>query len=201
MPSNNIKTPQDRQRKKTTKKVARAAAEATPQTPEDPNSKYAPTMWGSGAVGGLEDLVVPSGQLCQIRRPGLQGLMTAGVLHNVDSLSALVGEKHIKRAKDGTESVKMDEFIEDTEAVDKVMHTVDRIVTYCVVQPKVEMTPNDVTRRKPGVVYADMVDVIDKMFIVTNILGGIDDVATFRRVVSESVGSVDSVESVREEAE
>lgn len=191
--------PQDH-KKKSTKKVRRAAAEAAPQVPTDPSSKYAPTTWGSGSTGGLEDVEVPSGQLCQIRRPGIQGLMAAGVLHNVDSLSALVGEQHIRRAKNGDQSVDMDSFLEDEEAVDRTMHTIDRLVCYVVVQPKIEMTPNDVTRRKPEVIYADMVDVLDKMFIVTSILGGIDDVATFRRVIDESVGGVDPVAGVPGEA-
>ena len=81
--------PQDHRKpaKKTT-----ARKRATPQVEVvavDPNDKYAPTTWGS-ELGGAEDLTVPSGQTCLVRRPGVQGLMEAGILHDLDTLTAEV---------------------------------------------------------------------------------------------------------------
>lgn len=185
----------------TTKKTTKKTAAPIP-TKDDPTSKYAPDAWLSGGVGGMEDLQVPSGQMCLVRRPGLEGLIKAGVLRNVDSLSALVGEKHIKKVKKGqSQKVNVESVMKDPQALDEILHTVDKVVCHCVVKPEVHMTPNDVTRRKDGVVYADMVDLQDKMFIFNFVVGGTRDLESFRRGLDESVGGLETGEGVPPEAE
>lgn len=199
MPST-AKKPQDRRpSKKTT--TSRPTAEPIP-VPEDPNSKYAPNTWLAGGVGQMEDLTVPSGQLCLVRRPGLQGLMKAGVLHNMDSLSQVVNEKHLKRVNGkSTDEIDMTSIMSDAKSLDDVMHVMDKVICHCVVKPEIHMTPNDITRRKPNVVYADMVDLMDKVFIFNFVVGGTRDLETFRGGLNESVGSVEAVEDVPDEAE
>jgi hypothetical protein len=179
---------------------------------EDPTAKYAANTWLSGGIGSTEDLQVPSGQLCLVRRPGVQGLIQAGVLRNIDSLSALVSEKHLKRGKkpqdrkskkgdkdDGEIDIKS--IMKDTKTLENIMHTVDRVVCHCVVKPEVHMTPNDATSRKTGIVYADMIDITDKMFIFNFVVGGTRDMESFRGELEGLVGSVDSVEGVQTKAE
>lgn len=176
--------------------------------PAQPGDKYAADVWLSGGIGGTEDLQTPSGQWCLVRRPGIQGLMQAGVLRNIDSLSALVSEKHLKRPQDrkkkgkpkGSEQIDIASVMADPKALDNIMHTVDRVVCHCVVKPEVQMTPNDTTRRKSGVVYADMIDIVDKMFIFNYVVGGTRDLERFRGDLDESLGSLDSREGVLEEA-
>lgn len=201
MPSS-TKVPQDRKPKKTTKK-AQPIAQPIP-VPEDPNSKYAPDAWASGGVGGMEDLRVPSGQLCLVRRPGLEGLMKAGVLHNVDSLSQIVNERHLKRVrgkKARTEEIDVHSLMNDPEGLDQVTNVIDKIVCHCVVKPEIHRTPNDITRRQPGVIYADMVDLVDKMFIFNFVVGGTRDLESFRNGLQQSLGGVEAGEGVPGEAE
>jgi hypothetical protein len=211
MPSSTTrKQPADRQpARKTTKRASSARASAQPDpipTVEDPTSKYAPDAWLSGGVGGMEDLTVPSGQLCLVRRPGMEGLMKSGVLHNVDSLSQIVNEKHLKRVqgKAGepeTSEIDMHSLMSDTEGLAEVTHVIDKVVCHCVVKPEVHMTPNDITRRQSGVVYADMIDLVDKMFIFNFVVGGTRDLESFRSGLGEAVGGLAPVEGVQVQAE
>jgi hypothetical protein len=169
-------------------------------TQEDPGSKYAPNAWMSGGVGSMEELEVPSGQLCLVRRPGVQGLIKAGVLHKMDSLSSIVNEKHIKRVKGKTE-VDVQKLMKDPKSIDEILHIVDKVVCHCVVKPEIFRAPNDATLRQPGVVYTDMIDITDKMFIFNYVVGGTRDLETFRREFDQSVGGVESSESVSEDPE
>ena len=185
------RTPQDRKPRKTaTKKAA----------PPSEESKFAPTAWGAGGIGQLTELTVPSGQLCLVRRPGTQGLIEAGILHNIDSLTAIVNTKHVRRVK-GKEEIDVQSLMADPENVETLMHTIDRIVCYVVVKPDVHMSPNDVTLRDPDVIYADMIDLEDKMFIMNFAVGGTRDLERFRRELSESVGSVAPSKGTRRKAE
>lgn len=192
-------------RKQTTarKTTRKAAVPPTPiPTQDDPTAKYAPDAWLAGGIGGMEDLQVPSGQLCLVRRPGLEGLIKAGVLQNIDSLSAIVGEKHIKKTGKGKADggVNVNSVMKDPKALETIVYTVDKVVAHCVVKPEVHMAPNDVTLRRPGVVYTDMVDLQDKMFIFNYVVGGTRDLESFRRGLEGTVGSVEDGEDVPDEA-
>ena len=158
----------------------------------DPTSdKYAPTAWGGSAY---EDLSLPSGQLCLARRVGIQGLLEAGIIHDIDPLMGLVSQHEDrmqgKPAKSEEDTIM--ELLKDEGKTASLFHMLDRIVCHVVVKPHVEMTPNDITRRKDGVVYTDMVDMGDKMFIMQWAMGGAQAVAGFRDKYQELVGSVQS---------
>jgi hypothetical protein len=179
---------------RTTKKASTATTIPTPQPPE---AKYAPDAWLHGGSGAQEDLVVPSGQTCLVKRPGLEGLIRAGVLREVDSLSAIVSSKHIKKSKKGQpDKVDAQSILKDPAALDEIMHTVDKVVCHCVVLPQVHMTPDDATRREPGVVYADMVGLEDKMFIFNFVVGGTRDLESFRGGLDVAVGGLEAGEGV-----
>ncbi len=189
-------------RKRTTARTA--APEIVPETapeglsaataPSSEDDKYALTSW---ARPEAEDLRVPSGQLCLVRRPGIDGLMEEGVLHNLDSLTSIIQEKHVKRVKgrknkDDKLVVDTDTLQKDEEALVGIMHMVDRVVCHVVLKPSIQMTPNDVTRRQPGVVYCDMVDIEDRMFIFNYALGGTRSVERFREQSLKRLGGVDA---------
>lgn len=187
-------TPQDRKpARKTTAKKTTPRKTAAKKTVEviDPQNKYAPTAWGSSAVGGAEDLEVPSGQLCLVRRPGVEGLMREGILNDLDSLTGIVEEKHIKRVS-GKPQVNVSSLMNDQENLDNMLHVVDRVICHVVLKPEIQMTPNDPTRRVNGVIYADMIDMIDKMFIFQYVVGGTRGIESFRDQFSETLGSLDT---------
>ena len=171
-----------------------------------PNSKkktadrYAPKQWGGNS---FEDLTVPSGQTCLVRRPGVEGLVQAGVLKDIDSLSAIVDTEHVQRAK-GTKpksDADIKNLLNDEATLVNIIHTMDKIVTYVVVKPEVQMVPNDITSREDGVIYADMIDLEDKMFIMNFAVGGTRDLERFREEFDESVASLESGEDVEDKAE
>lgn len=193
MPSS--KQPQDHKTKAGKKPKAQPAPQPIP-VPEDPTSKYAPDAWISGGIGGMEDLQVPSGQMCLVRRPGMEGLMKAGVLHNVDSLSQIVNEKHLKRVDGKADEINMSSLMKDEQGLQQVMDVMDKVICHCVVKPEVHRTPNDVTLRRPGVVYADMIDLVDKMHIFNYVVGGTRDLESFRGGLESAVGGLETGEGV-----
>jgi hypothetical protein len=186
-------TPQDRRpAKKTTKATARKRNPAQVEvTTVDPNDKYAAKTWGS-ELGGAEDLTVPSGQLCLVRRPGVQGLMEAGILHDLDMLSGIVDDQHVKRVAGKPPQINTTAVMNDPEQMASVLHLVDRTVCYVVLKPNVQMTPNDPTSRVKGVIYTDMVDIVDKMFIFNYAVGGVRGLEPFREELAEALGSMDA---------
>lgn len=152
------------------------------------DEKYAPTTWGGEA---FEDLQVPSGQMCQVRRPGVQGLMNAGVLNSVDSLLGIVQNELIPQAE-GKRKIDAKALLDNPEALAEIVHVADRIVTYVVMQPEIHMTPSDITNREAGLIYADMIDLEDKMFIMNFAVGGTRDLEQFRKESQEALGDLDN---------
>lgn len=170
-------------------------------------NKYAPTTWGAPK---LQDLEVPSGQMCQVKPPGVEQLINAGVLENVDTLTSLIDKKHIKRVQGKTPTKKNDaltlpdgseldkeSLLQDKDNLIKVFGLVDKVTIAMVVQPQVLPVPEDPKLRVPldelakhGQVYTDQIDMMDKMYIFQYAVGGGTDLEQFRQQFASSVGSV-----------
>lgn len=213
MPTPSVKKPEDRKASKgsTAKKAAAtrkpsgsatsrraeavAAVHSVPVTASGADvvaDPYAPTAWGQEAY--IEDIICPSGQRALVRRPGVQGLIIAGALEEVDSLSAIVDQKHIKRVK-GEEQVDSESLMNDPEQIAKVIGVADRIVQYIVVKPALALAPADDADRKPDVLYVDAVDLDDRLFLMNYAVGGTRSAEQFRDERSAVVGSMgDGVE-------
>ena len=163
-----------------------AAAQSVPLTSgaADP---YAPTAWGATPL--YEDVRCPSGQMALCRRPGVQGLILAGALEEMDSLSAVVDKKHIKRVK-GEETVDVDSLMGDTDQIKEVLAVADRVVQYIVVKPPLTLPPADEADRVDGVLYVDMVDMEDRLFLMNFAVGGTRDAESFRIERAEALGSL-----------
>lgn len=175
------------------------------------DNKYGLTTWGQQQ---LFDLEVPSGQVCQVRAPGVENLIAAGVLDSADTLTSLVDEKHIKRvgnAQRGKAPAKVQEIdgaslLKDPENLGKVFTLIDRIVCHMVVQPQVKLSTRMVKKDDgteephiipfaersdaPGVVYSDQIGMLDKMFIFQYAVGGGEDLESFREQFGQNVGSL-----------
>jgi|SRR5687768_7672742 len=156
------------------------------------DDKYAVTSWGGSTH---EDLRLPSGQLCLARRVGVQGLLEAGIIHDIDPLKAMI-QQHQERVEGKPSKDQQDqifELLKDEEKTASLFHMLDRILCHVVVKPQVKMTPNDITNRKdlpPGTVYADQVELSDKFYIMTWSVGGAEALKDFRDEYEELVGSV-----------
>lgn len=153
--------------------------------------KYAPTSWGKTNVGALVDLRVPSGQLCQIRRPDLSTLAKMGLLNEFDTISRTVYDKHIEGGEKQVNNNEIMNLLSDPQKAEKMFEMVDRIVCFVVVQPKIYRTPNDVTNRKNDRIYVDSVDMEDRFFIFNYALGGTKDIDSFRDQSKSIVGDLE----------
>jgi hypothetical protein len=174
------------------------------------SNKYAPSTWGAGEV--LLDLEVPSGQLCQVRRPGVTGLIKAGILDSLDSLTGLVQSEHIERVAKGEGAKITPEDISNLasnkDKLAQALTLADKVAEYVVVQPSLlrpvvrdekgnprlddsgaetELADAD---RKPGQIYTDAVDLVDKMYIFQFVVGGVSDLETFRKEFDQSLAGL-----------
>jgi hypothetical protein len=185
--------------------------------------RYAPKQWGQEV---LMDLECPSGQRCQVRRPGITGLVKAGVLDSIDSLSAIVKTEHIDRVEQGKDPhVSQQEIAELARNKDGLLKAVDlaaKVTVHVVTQPKLTAVPlvlNPVTgepeldddlrpiempiedrpktRFDPEtnepvqIIYVDQVDLMDQMFILQFVVGGVTDLESFRSGIAEAVGGLE----------
>lgn len=170
-------------------------------------STYAPTVWGQPQ---FQDLTVPSGQLCQVRLPGVQQLIAAGVIDSADTLTSLVDQKHIKRVRSKTagkapeKEIDTQSLMKDPENLKKLFTLMDQVAIHMVVQPEVVSCLKEVTDaegntetivipyadREQDRVYSDQIDMIDKMFIFQYAVGGGSDVESFRKQFGEAVGGL-----------
>jgi hypothetical protein len=155
----------------------------------------------------LFDLEVPSGALCQVRRPGPMGLVNAGVLEQIDILGDFVQKNHVNRAaghpvqsdKDSAEIGL--ELLKDSAKLRAVEALINKVTCYVVVQPQLHLPPDQLPEdhedyqqpRKPERTYADSVEFEDRMFIFQYVLGGTADIALFRQKFGESVGSMEAL--------
>lgn len=181
-----------------------------------PTDHKAPsTGYGSSWKKPLTDLDLPSGERCQAKRPGVQGLIKAGVLHSLDSLTAIVQTETIPKAE-GKPATDIEAVANDPEKFTKMMEMVDKIVVHVVTEPKVlpslrpvldrnkkqktdpdgeplfEEIPDE--DRDPNAVYVNYIDTIDKMFIMNFAVGGSADLAEFRAQTEKLVGGLSAGE-------
>lgn len=117
-----------------------------------PTNKYAPVAWG-GEV--LADLTCPSGQVCQVRKLGMEDLIELDIMDDVDFLGAAINEEHIqrvggKRPQDrkpkkltkaqeaAKEAEDLRNLMADKPRFRKIVRIMDKLVTYAVLQPPIE---------------------------------------------------------------
>lgn len=168
---------------------------------------------GQTGQSGLHDVTLPSGATCQARRPGVQGLIAAGLLDNFDQLTALVQTEHIDpknpRKAAAAKKVTASDIPEaamavmrDPELMLTGFHLMDKLAAYIVVQPPVwidyqgkEESDEDWERRQREALQLEAVavrtiDPDDKMFLMSFATGGSQDLAGFRQGTSELLGNL-----------
>lgn len=143
------------------------------------------------------DLELPSGNTALVRQISPEAFITSGLIP--DPLSAVISEAI--NSKKGLPPKKMEELTKDPKQLASTFELFDRVLCYVVLEPTVSMPPackvcgkyanTDEHRgenahnyteaqRDPDVLYADMVDMEDKMFVFNWALGGTRDLHKFR---------------------
>lgn len=177
---------------------------------------------GANRTSALVDLTLPSGATCQARRPGVQGLISAGVLDGFDQLTALVQTEHIDRQEaakssrpkasdkvteaDATQAALA--LIADKEKLHAGILLIDKLVVYVVTQPALwidyqmkDESDADFAKRQSEALANDSfavreVDLDDKMFLINWAVGGSAELASFRKGTKKIVDNVAAEQAV-----
>lgn len=131
--------------------------------PAQQEKKYG-KVWGNQAEQ-FRDLVLPTGETVLVRRPGVTGLMQAGILGDLDVLTSLVDKKHVKphttgkgrqpKAKTKTEEVA--DILKNPEQLEAVRRVCLKVVAYVVVRPTVRLHFTEVPDPRDGKrIYMDI---------------------------------------------
>lgn len=191
---------------------------ATPskaKKPSDYKTKKSNVQPGFGrrAVFSLD---LPSGYTVQVKRPGVNGLVKAGILESLDSLTSIVQGETIPKAE-GKPEVDVKKIMQDPEQLQAMLEMMDKIVCFVVVEPKLSLKPTVLDAEGKNVEdptdeqldamrsdeeqYVDLVDDEDKTYIMNFALGGAKDLATFRQATKEALASAHDGEATRDTAE
>ncbi len=160
--------------------------------------------YGFGKVSDATDLELPSlsdpddpnseHNVCRVRRPGVQGLIAAGVLDSFDSLTALVQSEHVDPNEGKSPQKKLEEDADliknHKKEILTALEMVDKVVLYCVVEPKVSAPPAPGQERDPELLYVDDIDLDDRMFILQFVMGGTRDLESFREGTAGAMASL-----------
>lgn len=165
------------------------------------------------------ELEVPSGNVCLVRRPGIQAFVAQGMIPN-SLMSTVMQAASGKGIDDKTMTKELADIASNPKKLQDMLGMVDAVAIYCVVEPAIrpaEWTQEDVadgrcsaeevgrkipeTRRDPDELHVDEVDEEDKMFIFNWAVGGDRDVDRFRREQGELLESVLAGEDVGDHAE
>jgi len=182
---------------------------AVPRFPAPPPPPAAGgyTLGTKGGSDSLFDLTVPSGATCQVRRPGVHGLIKAGILDSMDSLTALVQTEHIDRANVGArkaaEAKAVGKFAGDMSQVSAGIELIDVLCCYVVVQPAL-YRPADYEKDgkhfgeeiPAGAVSVLDTDIIDRMFILQWAVGGTTDLSAFRKELGSVLDDIPSLQNI-----
>lgn len=157
--------------------------------------------YGSGWGEDVEDVTTPSGALCQIRKPGMESLVTMGLLDNVDVLTSVVANVTVPKARTGkakSATLDVESVMKDPAKMNGMLDMIDKIVIEVVVKPEIHAkpTPDPETKRverKPGVVYVDQIPLQDRSFIMAMATREVSSLEEFLSKSEEAVGDLSAV--------
>ena len=102
-------------------------------SPNETEDRYAPTAWGALD----EEMQVPSGQLCRVRKLDFTDVMASGLLDRLNTLQGVV-DKGIRKAE-GQPPVDPMKMMKDRRTAIQFAELLNQVTCLCVTAPKVEM--------------------------------------------------------------
>lgn len=176
---------------------------ATTKKPQD----HKPKAKGGFGRKKLSYIDVPSGSTIGVVRPGVQGLVRAGILESFDQLTAIVSSEVIPAAEGQPRNKLVDArtLLKDPDKIKQATEMMDKIVMFVVEDPKLAPSPTLTEEDKAAgktiddlyeedVAYIDYVEDEDKAFIMNYVLGGTSDLARFREESAEVMGDLSDVQ-------
>lgn len=151
--------------------------------------KYAPTVWGNKVDEG-RDFTTPSGQLCRIRKIGMEDILELGLLDIMDTFTnQLTANPEAKPSEEEVGDAFL-EMLKDPERRHKIVTAINEVVPRAVMAPSVEPLPEKNYRKVPGLLYVDDLSLEDRFAIFGASFDGWGDVSKFREEEKENVGAV-----------
>lgn len=153
------------------------------------DDKYAPTGWKRKK--STFDVQLPSGQLVQVRKLGMKEIVKTGLVSQLDTFTAQL-------IPNGTNNPEADagrvilEALKDEKKFEQLEATIDKIISVCVIQPKVMKVPPEGYERNPEAVYIDEIDLDDKMAIFAAVFEGAGDMSDFREGQNRDMAAVEA---------
>jgi hypothetical protein len=165
-------------------------------------------------ANAANELELPSGNVCRVKRPGLPQLLAENVLPDMLTPIAMeaveAGQSGKKMSKADAEA-QFSELLTKPGGMDAMFAATDKITAHCVVEPQClyhmrrkaegqldqiqegfewqwEVIPED--ERDPDALYTDEVDDQDKFYIFNYVVGGTADLESFRSEFAESMDGI-----------
>lgn len=192
---------------------------------ETPSTTLTPTpadQWiGASAFEG-HDVELPSTNVARIKRINPTDFLKGGSIP--DPLTDII--RRAIHTKKGLNPKELEKISDDPDKLASALEMIDRILTQVMVQPVVSMPPacdvavpdgvcgeyanTDVHKtpsraghheyhegaRQSGVLYADVVDISDKLFIFQWAVGGTNDLQQFREGLESGVVALQDSQGV-----
>ena len=173
-------------------------------------------QWSGASAFAGHDLSLPSGNVARVRRISPSDFLSGGTIP--DPLTDII--RRAIHTKKGLNPKELEKVAEDPTKLASALEMLDKTLCRVMVMPKVEMPPScDVAvpdgicglyaneevhqnptrtghhayhegERQMGVLYADVIEMNDKMFIFQWAIGGTADLQQFRQELEAGVGSL-----------
>lgn len=181
--------------------------------------------WRKGVDLQPQELTLPSGATCLVAQPGMEALVKAGVIEQVDVLTPLVDVELVQPARNSGEATLKTPKGMTGESLVAIYELADRITVAVVVDPPVALAPiptcevcnwegtspvahrpaddHDLVLkpRDPDVYYTDGIAGEDKFAILAFALGGPQSVASFLEESNARMGAVAAEQGLAGDAE
>lgn len=188
-------------------------------TPVEENLQPTPVSQWKGAVQVQGTVLrLPSDNACLVKQMSPTAFLQSGLIP--DPLTAMM-RKAIHTGQ-GLNPKDLEKIAEDPDTLADAMMMVDRVVAHCVLEPVVSMPPvckscqhyfhegkhkddqqhlegyhpYQEADRNPNILYADMLDMEDKMFIMQFVMGGVRELEPFRQEQGRLLESLQELEDM-----
>lgn len=134
-----------------------------------------------------EPTLLPSGKYMVLKPTSLAAFLQTGTIPNslMQMIQAAMSDKTGKKV-----DTQVAEMLKDPNGLKDLFEAVDAFICAVALEPRVYPTPTDESPRSDELLYADEVDLDDKMFVFTQAVGGVEEVAPFRPKPASGVGGV-----------
>ena len=168
------------------------------------DSLLAPSSAKAWRAGRTITVKLPSDNVCVMKRVPLETFLKQGFFP--DSLTPLISEMISDNKKSSTvdkekAQAKLNDAMENVESIQEMLEMFNEVAVKTIVEPTVQLPPNDDFDRDDDVLYADEIDLEDKIFIFQVCVGGTTDVERFRKETRDNLGSLPTVSEDRNQSE